>query len=216
MATITQKQDQRPRPIPAGVGPKSFVRWGSLLKFLMHLFPGSKLSLDSIDGMEFPGGAHLRSKPGRSGLPPFTVTVVGDGDGLAIQVEPGTYLNDWPQMGDGGPTLDTTDPVPTLPLISSGTYYVVLNVEYTFDDTSNDYVVHVTFDRSYITMESSNPGTPGLFSASGRFAVVIAKIVDGVVTAQPVQNSFSGFVDDDGTGTITGYLQLEPLYVPPP
>lgn len=109
----------------------------------------------------------------------------------------------------GGDRLDEL-PAPTLGLTGSGTEHVVINIDGALVVTAGVMVESLTLAAGDVTLtvESSDPGAPGLVSSDGSFAVLLATFVDGVQTYQRTPGDYILEVCDDNSGTATCHLLI--------
>lgn len=126
---------------------------------------------------------------------PFRCSIVEQGETtITVRVYPGTVSGVMPKIS--GVDLDAGTP-PSLTISKSGTHYVMMTVSATLDATEQGYVLSTASIEVEISVVSSIPAD----DKSGTYYRRIATFVDGVKTAQVVQNSLDLYMRDDGTGS---------------
>lgn len=213
MATSQFKPDQKPRPLPAGVGPKALVRWGSLIKFLRATVEGFKLSTDGLDPMEFVGGLHLKNNGGAAGgSSDIWFPSIGSGeDGPYVTINPGTFNGVYPSiMVSGTPVSINQLPADRPKLFISGTGLEIGILKPAFTLTvSNGWVTLATLNGISIEIVTTEPDAVDLENTSGTYKFPLWAFMDGVlITPIAEKLSISGHVCAVETGDGTGALEL--------
>jgi hypothetical protein len=126
---------------------------------------------------------------------PFQVTLSrGEEEALFATVEPGTISGVMPKID--GTDIDTL-PAPTLEVASTGTAYIYFIITATFNVTAEGYVLGAA--ASFTVSIDTGSTVPDDVKTS-TFYRRIATVVDGVKTAQVVQNSLDIYFRDAGEG----------------
>lgn len=120
-------------------------------------------------------------------------------------VKPGLVAGLMPTIG--GTRLDAT-PAPSLGFPSSGTRYVVLEIDVDWTPVEGVYIAAPVVSAVRIALNTTAPTPANLLTSDGRFKVWLATAVDGVVTAQYLTGYVSVQVIDSGDGTARGQLYL--------
>lgn len=135
---------------------------------------------------------------GGGGRAPLSVSSSGT-------VKPGLVAGFMPTIG--GTQLDAT-PAPSLSFPSSGTRYVVLEIDVDWTPVESVYIAAPVVTAVRITLNTTAPTPANLLTSNGRFKVWLATVVDGVVTAQYLTGYVSVQVIDSGDATARGQLYL--------
>ncbi len=203
MGTASIKRQQQQGGVPAGVRPTALVMHKTLEKLLKPLYKAIGISTDGLDVMETANGIHLRALASRGDSFPFQarVTQVEDESTVSVIIAPGTVSGLMPTLG--GTDLDDGTP-PVLTIANTGTFKIYLEINATLTPTTENYVVSWTIDSVTVESDSSIPDD----LLTGTYRRHIATIVDGVLTAQVVQNSLEVTLLDDGTATAQALIAV--------
>lgn len=162
---------------------------------------GIKVSYDG-DIAEIEGGVHLKggTTAATTADHPFLVTAFSDGGTLKFRVAAGTFHGVIPTLG-GAALNAATPPSGTL---GAGTRVVYLKVTSTLA-TNHGFVYGATFSTPQVEAAAAVPSDN---KATGTYHRLIASFVDGVKTAQVINSSLDGFVEDTGAGATEADLYV--------
>lgn len=168
----------------------------SMLARLLFLVPTAGLGLRVTMGQDGP----VWSTTNGSTTAPLYVSGTG-------RVTAGTVGGKYPTIGG---TSIADNPAPLLSIPTSGTRHVCLNITLTLSKDGTTYVTGFSAVNSVtLTVESTDPGSAGLKSSTGKFVVKLATFVDGVKTAQTYEKSLNLSVCDNGSASGTAEIVLD-------
>lgn len=204
MPTAALKKHPAPEGLPAGLKGSSLVRHKTLARLLAPLYRSLGISADGFDLMETAGGIHLRNSAIASPATfPFKLVAGAGSDESHVQLTilPGTVSGIMPTLG--GIDLDDGTP-PSIDLSTSGTFKIYLEINATLTATTEGYVVAWTIDSVTVEYASTIPAD----DPTGIYRRHIGTLVDGIITAQPVQNSLEATLIDNGTASEQAIIAL--------